>query len=155
MVLLTDSISSSMQLASTIAALFSMANIMARPLGSLMSDLAARKSEMRGRLWILWILQTLGGLFCIFLGRFNNPHIFITSMILFSIGTQATYGATFGIIPFVSHRSLGIVSGLTENCYWDHSDGGDDGGINGMLVYFPQWGGMVLKASKDMGKCNV
>ncbi|CAN1775881.1 High affinity nitrate transporter 2.4 [Linum perenne] len=70
--------------AGTIAATFGMANIFARPLGGLISDHASRHVGMRGRLWVLYILQTL-----------------------------SACGATFGVIPFISRRSLGVISGLT------------------------------------------
>ncbi|KAL2920883.1 High affinity nitrate transporter 2.5, partial [Bienertia sinuspersici] len=101
------------------------------PIGGGLSYFSARKFGMRGRLWRWWIVQGLSSVLCIILGRLNTLSASIAVMIVFSVFVQAAQGLTFGIVPFISRRSSGVVSGMTR------------AGGNVASIYFPQWGDMI------------
>ena len=58
----------SLIVAAPLGSIFGMVNLFARSLGGICSDWAGRKWDMRGRLWALWIFQTIEGLLCILMG---------------------------------------------------------------------------------------
>ncbi|XBI43473.1 hypothetical protein VPH35_108240 [Triticum aestivum] len=121
-------------------------------MGGYLSDLGARYFGMRARLWNIWILQTAGGAFCLCLGRATTLPTSITCMVLYSICVEAACGAVYGVIPFVSRRSLGLISGMSgAGGNYSTGKGLQYMGIMVMactlpieLVHFPQWGSMLL-----------
>lgn len=155
-----------------IASSFGLANFVSCPLGGTVSDMSARRFGMRGRLWVLWTLQTIAGIVCFLLGRASGSlGLSIVLLLVFSVFVQAACGATYGIIPFISRRSLGVISGMvgaggnvgsivTQWLFFTNSRYSTEAGISlmgimmvacGVLlstVYFPQWGGMLFTASK-------
>ncbi|KAL6521783.1 hypothetical protein OROGR_018352 [Orobanche gracilis] len=102
-----------MAAAGAIAASFGFANIVTRPAGGVISDVVGRRYGMRGRVWSLWAAQTTAGFVCYSLGRVNSLWGSVLVMCCFSLFVQAASGLTFGVVPFVSRRSLGVISGVT------------------------------------------
>jgi MFS transporter, NNP family, nitrate/nitrite transporter len=98
-----------MEAAGAAAACFGAMNAVARPAGGLASDAVARLFGMRGRLWLLWAVQTTGAALCVLVGRMGAaeaPSLAATMavMVLCAAFVQASSGLTFGIVPFVSKR---------------------------------------------------
>lgn len=63
-------------------------NFFSRPLGGILSDVAARKFGMRGRIWHLWCIQTMGGVFCMILGKMSNLGGSVVFLLFFSFCCQ-------------------------------------------------------------------
>ena len=97
----------------------------------------------------------------------------IAMLMVFSFFQMSAAGGTFGVVPFVSQRSLGIVAGMTgaggnagsaitQALFFTSGSISSDLGFVYMgimiccassvilLVWFPQWGGMIFGPSKKV-----
>jgi len=156
--------------AGLLSSLYGLMNLFARSIGGLMSDWADARWGMRGRLWCLWIIQTLEGVACVLLGLATKGGVVVcvAIMILFSLFVQAAEGASYGVVPFISVEALGVVSGMIgadgnlgaviNTSLWFRGHFETDTGIVYMgiyiiavtslcfFLYFPESGGMLFKA---------
>ncbi|XP_058088126.1 high affinity nitrate transporter 2.5-like isoform X2 [Magnolia sinica] len=160
------------RVAGMVAAGFGLANVVSRPSGGMVSDAMGRRFGMRGRLWSLWVVQAIAGALCVLLGRVNSLGGSAAVMFAFSLFVQAASGLTFGIVPFVSKRSLGVISGMTgsggtvgaavtQYLFFSGSNFSKETGITLMgililtstlpitFIHFPQWGGMFCGPSVE------
>ncbi|KAG5230195.1 high-affinity nitrate transporter family protein [Salix suchowensis] len=110
--------------AGMIAASFGLANIISRPAGGVLSDVVAKRFGMRGRLWALWIVQTLGGVFLHHSWTswiFRPIHCGDDCVLLF-VKQHVDY---IWVVPFV----IGLISGMTGG-------GGNVGAVLTQLIFF-------------------
>ena len=164
---LFDQFGVSLTIAGVLGSMFGLMNLFARSVGGLGSDLAGKRFGMRGRLWALWLMQTFEGALCIFMGLAKDSlGATMVIMITFSLFVQASEGASYGVVPFVSKRALGVVSGfvgaggnagsaITQTLFFKDAEFETYTGLvyMGIMVmcvtllvvpvYFPMWGGML------------
>ena len=116
--------------AGTLASTYGLMNLFARSIGGYVSDLMSVKFGMRGRLWTLWVVQTVEGVLCVFMGLAKDSLAStILLMVAFSICVQASEGASYGIVPYITRRALGVVSGYI-------GAGGNAGSTICMALFF-------------------
>ena len=161
-----------LSIAGLLGSLFGMMNLFARTLGGFASDKIFLRHGMRGRLWACWTLQTLEGCFCIILGLvYRSLAVTVIFLVCFSLCVQAAEGACFAVVPFVSKRGLGLVSGLvgaggsagsvlTQSLFFARGNFETYTGIMFMgisiiavtqsfcLIWFPMWGGMLSEPAE-------
>ena len=100
-------------MASTIAALFGLANLFARGMGGMVSDSLFRKMGFRGRMWAQMIcLFGIGTACMIFSTIRNNVPLAIFVLVCFSMFVQATEGTSYGMVPFLKPSQIGVAAGI-------------------------------------------
>lgn len=98
--------------AGTIAALFGLMNIFARSLGGIFSDKINFGRGLRGRVMFLFGCLFLEGIALMVFSQMAALAMAVPMLIVFSLFVQMSEGATYAIVPYISKRALGSVSGI-------------------------------------------
>jgi NNP family nitrate/nitrite transporter-like MFS transporter len=101
-----------LQTAGLVAGLFGMMNLFARSLGGIVSDRAAGRLGLDGRIkWLGMVLFGEGLVLCLF-SRMDVLPLAIIALLLFSLCVQMAEGATYAVVPFINRNALGSVAGI-------------------------------------------
>ncbi|WP_107498559.1 MFS transporter [Thalassobius sp. I31.1] len=98
--------------AGMIAGLFGLMNIFARTLGGIFGDNFAALWGLKGRTTWLFIALLGEGLALMLFSQMPILVLAIPTLILFSLFTQMSEGATYSVVPFVNKKALGAVAGV-------------------------------------------
>ncbi|RPD41665.1 MFS transporter [Chitinophaga barathri] len=108
------------------AGIFGLMNLFARALGGFVSDRIGLKQGLKGKgILLALVLLAEGGGLLLFAGA-ANLQLAIIAMIGFALFLKMANGATYGIVPFINPRNVGLVSGIV----------GAGGNVGGMLFGF-------------------
>ena len=108
------------------AGIFGFMNIFARALGGIVSDKVGNRYGIRGKGLLLGGFLMLEGLGLLLFAQAGSLAVAIFSMLLFAMFLKMANGATYGIVPFVNERNVGLVSGIV----------GAGGNLGGMAFGF-------------------
>jgi NNP family nitrate/nitrite transporter-like MFS transporter len=108
------------------AGVFGAMNIFARALGGIVSDKTGQKFGLKGKGTLLAIVLLLEGLGLILFAQADTLVFAIVSMLSFALFLKMANGATYGIVPFVNEKNVGLISGIV----------GAGGNFGGMLFGF-------------------
>jgi NNP family nitrate/nitrite transporter-like MFS transporter len=108
------------------AGVFGSMNLFARALGGFVSDKTGKRFGMRGKGLFLAGMLLLEGIGVILFAMSGSLGIAIVSMLSFALFLKMANGATYGIVPFINEKNVGMVSGIV----------GAGGNLGGMLFGF-------------------
>ena len=108
------------------AGTFGFMNLFARALGGIFSDKAGARWGMRGKGLLLTCALLLEGIGLIAFAHAPSFGIAIACMISFALFLKMANGATYGIVPFVDEKNVGLISGVV----------GAGGNLGGMTFGF-------------------
>jgi len=98
--------------AGLIAGSFGLMNIFARTLGGIFADNCASLWGLKGRTYWLFIVLLGEGLALMLFSQMNVLFLAIPTLIIFSLFTQMSEGATYSVVPFIDKKALGAVAGV-------------------------------------------
>lgn len=108
------------------AGIFGFMNIFARAMGGIISDKVGARFGMRGKGLLLALVLLLEGIGLILFAQAGSLVMAIVSMLSFALFLKMSNGATYGIVPFINQKNVGMVSGIV----------GAGGNLGGMLFGF-------------------
>src|SRR6195952_5793296 len=108
------------------AGIFGFMNLFARALGGIVSDKVGAKFGMRGKGLLLAGVLLLEGIGLILFAQAGSLVFAIVTMLTFALFLKMSNGATYGIVPFINSKNVGMVSGIV----------GAGGNLGGMLFGF-------------------
>jgi NNP family nitrate/nitrite transporter-like MFS transporter len=122
----TDTFHLSQSTAGFWAGIFGFMNIFARALGGFVSDKVGARFGMKGKGTLLAVVLLLEGIGLLLFAQAGSLVLAIVSMLSFALFLKMANGATYGIVPFVNEKNVGLVSGIV----------GAGGNLGGMLFGF-------------------
>ncbi|WP_440132895.1 MFS transporter [Chitinophaga sancti] len=108
------------------AGVFGFMNLFARAMGGIVSDKVGARFGLKGKGRLLAIVLLLEGIGLLFFAQAGNLTLAIISMLSFALFLKMANGATYGIVPFINEKNIGLVSGIV----------GAGGNLGGMLFGF-------------------
>jgi len=122
----TDTFKLSQSSAGFWAGVFGFMNLFARALGGIISDKTGKKWGMQGKGYFLAVALLLEGIGLLLFAHAGTLAFAITMMLSFALFLKMANGATYGIVPFVDEKNVGLISGIV----------GAGGNLGGMLFGF-------------------
>jgi len=135
------------------AATFGLMNLFARSTGGILSDECNKRFGMRGRLWAMFVVQVIEGLFCLLLGWVTIAKSAPDASAPLAIAEFAYKGGVYNLCP--THEDYNINScgseeyvtkSITQICQW---------GTNETLLTFTDFdlGARVMIGDMGNGDC--